>query len=151
MFGLTLGNYSGINSTLVNPAMMTHQHKFLDVNIIGADIFANNNFAYIPGKDYNMWDAVNTRPLPVYEDGKNFLYYNNAKLKSETVNLRTLGPSAMMQIGKHAFGFTTAMRVYTTANRVPWEMAVLGYEGMKYEPLHNILFDDYDLDLQANV
>jgi len=151
MFGLTLGNYSGINSTIANPAMMTHQHKFLDVNLVGLDVFVGNNFAYIPGSDYNMWDAVNTRPLPTYEDGSNFLYYDNQQLKAMSTNVRMLGPSAMMQIGKHAFGFSTALRVYTSGNNVPWEMPVFGYEGLRYKPLHNIQFNDHNIDFQANV
>lgn len=151
MPGLTFGNYSGINSVYLNPAMMTYQHNFLDINLVGADIFAQNDFAYIPGADYNMWDAVNTRSLPVYEDGNNFLYYKNQNLKGTDVNLRVMGPSAMMQYGKHAFGITTGLRVMSTGNYVPWEMPVFGYEGMKYKPLHNIMFNDYDFDLQANV
>lgn len=151
MFGLTLGNYSGVNSIIANPAMMTHQHKYLDVNIIGANIFGANNFIYIPGSDYNMWDAVNTRPLPKYEDGRNFLYYDNQELKDLITNVRILGPSAMMQVGKHAFGFSTAMRVYTSGNKVPWEMPMFGYGGLRYKPLQNIQFNDHNFDFQSNV
>ncbi len=151
MFGLSLGNYSGVNSIIANPAMLTHQHNFVDVNIIGADIFVNNNFAYIPGADYNMWDAVRIKPLPAYEDGNNFLYYKNEDLKSMATNVRVLGPSAMMQYGKHAFGFSTALRVFAAGTGVPWEMPVFGYEGMSYTPLQNIQFNDYNMDLQANV
>jgi len=151
MLGVTLGNYSGSTVMLVNPAMMTNTHAFLDINLASGDLFVFNNFIYIPGSDYNMWDATNTRPLPEYgEDKNNFLYYDNQDLKNVAVNLRIMGPSAMLQLGDHAFGFSTGLRVMTTGNKVPWEMPVFGYEGMNYQELHNIKFDDYDIDYQVN-
>ncbi len=152
MTGITLGNYSGVTTILVNPAMMTNTHDYLSVNLISGDLFVQNNFAYIPAGDYSLWDAIKVNPLPEYgEDNNNFLYYDNQNLKNVVVNLRLMGPSAMYQWGDHAFGFSTGLRVFTTGNQLPWEMPVFGYESLKYDDLHNIKFDDYNIDYQANV
>lgn len=152
MRGLTLGNYSGATTMLVNPAMMTNTHDYLSINLISADVFFQNNFAYIPANDYTLWDAVNIKPLPEYgEDNNNFLYYKNHDLKDVVVNLRIMGPSAMIQLGDHAFGLSTGLRFFTSGNYLPWEMPVFGYESLKYKDLHNIKFDDNNFDFQANV
>ena len=136
---------------LVNPAMMTNTRSFLDINLVSGDLFVFNNFIYIPGSDYSMWDAVKTKPLPEYgEDNNNFLYYKNQDLKSAAVNLRIMGPSAMIQLGDHAFGFSTGLRVFTTGNNLPWEMPIYGYEGLKFNDLQNVKFDDYNIDYQVN-
>jgi len=152
MSGVFWGNYSGATSMLINPAMMTNTHDFLSINLVSGDLFVQNNFAYIPAGDYSAWDAVKQRPLPEYgEKNDNFIYYDNNKLKDAVVNLRLMGPSAMIQLGDHAFGFSTGVRVFTSGNYLPWEMPVFGYESLKYDELHNIKFDDYNFDFQANV
>ena len=63
-----MGNYSGTTSILVNPAMMTNTHNFLDVNILSGDIFLHNNSIYIHGSDYNLVDAINGKELPENKD-----------------------------------------------------------------------------------
>jgi hypothetical protein len=151
MLGVTMGNYSGTTSILVNPAMMTNTHNFLDVNILSGDIFLHNNSIYIHGSDYNLVDAIGGKELPEYgKENKNYLYYHNTDLKNMAVSLRLMGPSAMFQYGDHAFGLSTGARVFTTGNYMPWEMPVFGFESLKYKTLHNIQFNDNNTDLQAN-
>jgi len=78
MLGLSQGNYSGVNSILSNPAMLTNTRSYFDINFIGLDYFVRNNFIYIPGNDYNVWKAMRQEELPTYgDDNRNFLYYKN--------------------------------------------------------------------------
>ncbi|MFA5419423.1 MAG: DUF5723 family protein [Bacteroidales bacterium] len=151
MLGLTLGNYSGTAGLLVNPAMITNNKTFLDVNLISADVFFRNNFAYIPAADFNFWSVINgSYVFPEYSDyQQNFLYYNNEQLKNATINVRVLGPSAMIQIGKHGIGVQTGVRFFTSGNRIPFEVPVFGYEGLIYDKLYNIRFKDYDFDFNS--
>ena len=147
MLGLSLGNYSGVNSILANPAMMTNTRNYFDVNFVGFDFFAHNNTVYIPRMDYNIWKAMRGDELPTYgEDNRNILYYKNQRNKSTIVNMRILGPSAMMQFGDHAIAISTAVRVIVSGNGIPWEMPILGIEGLSYDPLLNVNYDDYDID-----
>ena len=151
MLGVLLGNHAGSTVMLSNPAMMTNTKDYLDINIISGDLFVFNDFIYVPSSDYNIWDALKGKTLPQYgENNSNFLYYKNQDLKNTAVNLRIMGPSAMIQLGDHAFGLSTGFRVFTTGNNIPWEMPVFGYEGMKSENLQNIKFNDYNIDYQVN-
>ena len=147
MLGLSQGNYSGVNSILSNPAMLTNTRNYFDLNFFGLGFFARNNIVYIPGNDYNIWKAIRQDELPTYgENNQNILYYKNQRDKLAIVNMKILGPSAMMQFGDHAIAISTAVRVYVSGNGIPWEMPILGIEGLDFEPLLNVNFDDYNTD-----
>lgn len=149
MLGVTLGNYSGVNSILVNPAMIGNTKYYLDINLVSADIFFHNNFAYIPASDANIYNIiVNSSDLPTYGPNNdiNFDYYDNNNLKYGTVSAKNLGPSAMIQLGEHAFALSTAAQYFTSASRIPYEMPLFGYYGMDTAFLQNINYLDYDID-----
>ncbi len=152
MLGVTLGNYSGTAGLMLNPARMTTNKVFLDINLVTANIFVRNNFAYIPADDISIWDMLKEGyEFPTYgKYNRNVLYYKNENLKNTTINTRILGPSAMLQVGDHAFGITTGVRYLMTGNRIPWEVAEISYNGLDYTPLHNIEFDDYDFDFNTS-
>lgn len=149
MFGVTLGNYSGANGIIINPATMTSSRNYLDINLFAGDFFIFNNAYYLPSADVSIYDIMKPGfEFPTYgEKQQNLLYYKNQKLKQATVNIRLQGPGAMYQYGKHAFGLTTAFRYFTSGTNIPWEMPVFGYESLSYEPLQNVEFDDYSLDV----
>ncbi len=152
MLGLTQSNYGGSLSAISNPANINHSKILFDVNLISGNLFLRNNFAYIPHEDASIWDLFfNSDQLPTYGNkSNNFTYYDNQSLKFANVNWRTQGPSAMFTFGKHGFGINTALRFITYANRLPWEIPVIGYESLKYTPLHNIEFNDYDFDVASS-
>ena len=152
MLGLTMGNYKGITGVMINPASMTTNKVYLDINLATANVFLRNNFAYLPKEDFVIWDLLDKNyQFPTYgEEEKNVLYYNNSKAKQITQNTRILGPSAMIQIGDHAFGITTGVRVFTSGNNIPWNVAEFGYWGLDYGPLHNIDFDEKNIDFGSN-
>ena len=152
MLGVTLGNYSGSAGLMLNPAGMTTNKVFLDINLVTADVFVKNNFAYIPADDISIWEMFKQGyEFPTYgKENRNVLYYKNEDLKNTVINTRVLGPSAMLQVGDHAFGITTGVRYLMTGNRIPWDVAEISYNGLDYTPLHNIEFDDYDVDLNTN-
>ena len=147
MLGITTSNYGGSTSAILNPANINHQKVFFDANLLAGDLFLRNNFAYIPHQDASIWKLLfNNSNLPVYHGDNNFTYYDNEELKFTNINLRLRGPSAMFYFGRHGFAISTALRFNTVGNRLPWEIPVIGYEGMKYTTLHNINFKDYDFD-----
>ncbi len=150
MLGLTTSNYGGSTSALLNPANINQQKVFFDVNLIAGDLFLRNNFAYIPHQDASIWDLFfSNDELPVYNGDKNFNYYDNRELKFANINLRLRGPSTMYYFGRHGFGISTALRFNTTGNRISWEIPFIGYQGLKYTPMHNINFNDYDFDVAS--
>lgn len=150
MIGFVQSNYNSLGGSLVNPSLLTNSKNYLEVNLITFDFFVWNDFAYIPSSDYNLWDAIAGFDPPVYDEKQNsFLYYRNRNRKNAFSNTRILGPSASYNYGKHGFALTTGFRYMVTANNVPWEMPVMGYEGLSYKPLQNVNFDDYNFDFNT--
>lgn len=152
LLGVTLGNYSGTAGLMVNPAGMTNNKMYLDINLATANVFFRNNFAYLPKEDFVIWDVADYNFPPIYgvDTNRNVNYYSDHNLKNATVNARLLGPSAMLQVGDHAFGITTGVRYFTSGNRIPWDIAEISYNGLDYTPLHNIEFDDYDFNFSTS-
>ncbi len=152
LLGVTLGNYKGTAGLLVNPAGMTTNKVYLDINLATADVFFRNNFAYIPKEDFVIWDAFKSNyQFPTYgKDERNLIYRENTKLKNATFNARILGPSVMLQVGDHGFGITTGVRYFLSGNRIPYDIAELSYNGLDYTPLHNIEFNDYNFDFSTS-
>lgn len=152
LLGVTLGNYSGTAGLMINPAGMTTNKVYLDINLATADAFIRNNFVYLPKEDFTIWSVFKKDyEFPTYgEDNRNVIYYDNKNLKNTTINIRALGPSAMLQVGDHAFGITSGVRYFMSGNRVSWDIAVISYNGLDYKPLQNIEFDDHDLDVVTN-
>ncbi len=154
MLGLTMGNYAGSLSALSNPGNINQSKIFFDIHLASGALFARNNFAYIPKKDATIYDLFfkNSDQLPVYgDDNNNFTYYDNHDLKFAQVSVRAQGPSAMYYTGRHGFAISTAVRFFTSGNRIPWEIPVVSYEGLDYSPLHDIRFSDYNFDMGSSV
>lgn len=150
MLGTVFSNYSGINSAIINPALMTGSKAYLDVNIIGADVFFKNNWGYIPKEGDNIWNLIRSDTvLPLYGKYRYngmYTYFDNTNPKSAVQSTRVIGPSAMIQTGEHAFGLSFSTRSVTTGNNIAYEIPVLAYEGLYYEELQNIIFNDGDFD-----
>lgn len=147
MLGMTLGNYSGVTSLMVNPAMIGNTRYYIDINIASADLFFRNNFAYIPGSDISIYKIIrDPNSVPTYPPKDlNFTYYDNKDLKYTTFSAKVMGPSALLQYGKHTFAISTSAQVLSTAHRIPYEMPLLGYYEMDYPELYGINFKDYDI------
>ena len=58
MLGLGFDNYNGSAGAMLNPAFLTNSKVYLDVNLITADIFTENNIGYIGKDSTGFWDLV---------------------------------------------------------------------------------------------
>jgi hypothetical protein len=151
MLGVGLGNYSGVMSTLYNPAMLTNNKAFLDINIVSADVFFRQDMYYIPKGDYSVYKAMHLVEPPKYgEDSINAKNYTDTETKFFHTSIRVAGPSASFQWGDHGFALTTGTRFFTSAYNIPWEMPTLGYIGITNDSLHNINFIDYNIDMSSS-
>lgn len=149
--GIVQGNFAGSQTVRINPATMLQSKVYMDLQLLSVTAFGQNNFAYVPGKDYNTIPLVTGKEqLPIYgPNGNNFLYYTNTRKKKAEAIANIYGLSAMVQTGDHAFAFHTAARSYTSLNRVPYEVPIFGTEDLGYTPLHNIRFEDYNVDVSS--
>ncbi|MBC8321850.1 MAG: hypothetical protein H8E34_14155 [Bacteroidetes bacterium] len=153
LLGVILGNYRGTSGLMINPAGMTTNKVYLDINLATANVFIRNNFAYLPKEDFIIWDALKKGyEFPTYGPyNKNVIYYQNQNHKNAAISAKVLGPSAMLQVGDHAFGITTGVRYLLTGTRIPWDIAELSYNGLDYDPLHNIEFNGNNFNMNTSV
>ena len=152
LIGVTLSNYRGTTGLMLNPAGMTSNKTYIDINIATTNVFFHNNYLYIPKEDFAIWNLFKKDYIfPTYgKHNRNVEQYNNQNIKKGTINIRALGPSFMMQIGDHAFGITTGVRYLMTGANIPWDVAEFGYNGIEHIPLHNIEFNDDNFDFNTN-
>lgn len=148
MHTAAFGGYSGITSAFVNPALLTGSKVYLDVNILGANAFLQNNMYYFPPEYKTIWSILNTRGYLINEGGKfifdrTYNYFNNEKNKYLTIDEVIVGPSALFQNGRHTFGITTAIRSVHTGNHVPYQVPIVIYQGT-FSDFHFINFLDFD-------
>lgn len=149
--GITQGNFAGSTSTRVNPANMLHSKLYFDLHLFSVNAWGQNNFIYIPGSDFNLVPLIkNSEQIPKYpQTNESYRYYENTKRKSGAAISNNYALGGFLQTGDHAFAFHTAARSYTTMNKVPYEMAVLGVNSLGYAPLQNILFQDKNIDVAS--
>jgi hypothetical protein len=148
MLGVTFGGYNGISSTLINPALLTGSKVYLDVNFLAVDAFLQNNMYYFPPEYNTIWNLMKNGGYQLSEGGRfdfdrTYTYYANENNKYFTADELILGPSAMLQKGKHAFGITTALRSEHTGNNIPYQVPIIVYQGT-FNDFHFINFDDFN-------
>lgn len=148
--GASVGSYAGVNSLIVNPAMMANSRYYADVNIVSMGTFFHNNYAYFAREEYNMFKMINPSfQYPVhkkeYGTGERSAYtVENEALKDVFLNGRVIGPSAMMAYNDHTFAFHTAFRSVSSFTNIPYDMANFFYYSLDYSPQHGIEYEHDD-------
>jgi hypothetical protein len=122
MLGLGFSTYSGISGKNINPAFLTGSKVYLDVNLVGAGISAENNFGYIPRESGTIWSILRGDSLS-YKYGaytfNNFYEIHNKPYHNFAVMATVMGPGVMLQDGKQAFGVSLSFRSYQSAYHFP--------------------------------
>ncbi len=153
MLGSVFSNFGGINTAQINPALITGSKVYLDVNIVSVNSFFKNDWAYIPKQDKNIWEIIRMDTIiPKYGEYKYtgmYTYYDNLNPKTFTQSTRVIGPSAMLQAGQHAFGIGIQTRMVVSAKDIPYEIPLFIYEGLTYDSLQNVIFDDNDFSFSS--
>jgi Family of unknown function (DUF5723) len=142
MLGIVNSNYSGIHGAIINPSSLTNTKYYLDINFISIGISAENNFIYLAKDEYRFSRFLGKNlPFPTHPPNDLPIYdYFNTKLINAFANERLMGPSAMLNIGKHAFGITTSFRTVASARKIPYEVAKFGYEGLDFNNQYGIRY-----------
>jgi hypothetical protein len=148
MYGNTLGNYSGVNAAILNPSSILNSRSYLDIQLVGADIFLENNYLYISKNDYkfsNFFKSGYEWPMHAEEYGvesRALYFYNNTNLKKAYNQQWLLGPGIMLNWGHHALALSTGVREIVSARNIPYELANFAWLGLYYPPQHNINYID---------
>jgi len=139
--GLRLENYAGINGVTLNPAANLSNPLRIDINLVSAGVFVENNYFFIKntnaadliknGSDrdfYNLPDNLeNTIPADAYVVD----YFNDNKIRHGTVLVDVMGSSFAFKIGaQHSVGlFTRARQLFSTQN-LPNEFSYYRYDAI---------------------
>jgi len=118
-FGTISSNYAPTNSVNINPSSMANSKTYLDINIVGAGVYANNNLFLIP---VNNWIGMLTGDQKI--DFKKDVFYDKQTLNlNRDVNLFVrgfvAGPGATWNKGDHAVGLAFNGRSYTAIQNMP--------------------------------
>jgi len=144
MLGIVNSSQAGITGSVINPAITVTSPFYIDVNLLAGDIFFENNYIYLAKEEYRFSRFFSKNPqYPTHGTGNNMIAYDyyNSKDKNAYANMRLLGPSVAVTIGRNSFGIVTGARAVMSTRNVPYEMAKLAFEQMDYPLQNNINFN----------
>lgn len=130
--GLGLDNYAGVNSLALNPANGNSSQFSWDVNLVGAGLFGQTNYAFI----YNTNVPEILRLLPEGDLATNYTtesqypdntlivdFYDDNRKKYFNLNTSILGPAVMINLESgHSFGVVTKFRTMASVQGAPSEL-----------------------------
>jgi hypothetical protein len=150
MWGISTSNFAGSIGMRLNPSSIVTSKLYMDINIVTADGFFDNNYAYIHASDYSPTMFLHKNPqLPEYgPDNMAFDHFTTTSNKHAYASELVMGPSAMVAYGSSAFGIYTGVRVLSSLYRIPYHILNFGYYGLDYTPQQNI---DYNNDNFSSV
>jgi hypothetical protein len=151
MTGVITGNYAGVNSVFINPALMIDSKVYLDINFISADVFFQNNYLYLPKEDFGFFNLFKKDYTFKKYGNKDWILemYRNSNSKEIFSQQRINGPSIMYSSNDFAFAFYNSARVITSIENLPINLATLIYEGFEYIPQHNQRFDNNNIKVTS--
>ena len=141
--GVANSNYAGTTGMPLNPSSMVDSKAWLDINLVGVDVFAWNNFVYLSRDDFYVWDDVFSGNIPVSR------YRTNGREKHAAANIRVDGPSFTLSQGKNAFGFHTAARMFVSAEDLTEPTALFIREGLDYVPQRDVDYNQRKMGAYA--
>ena len=147
-FGLTTGDYVGLHSLQINPANICFQPVTYEFNILGADVYINNNdfftnTTFIPklgfNNNFNRLRFQNQKyTIDSFKPG-NLLVKRNLQSKGYVFGgVNVLGPSFLFAISKKtSLAITTAFRTHLSVNNISTDAATSVFEGLSYYPIRS--------------
>jgi hypothetical protein len=144
MLGIVNSSYAGITGSVINPAVSVTSPFYIDINIASGDLFFENNFLYLSKEEYRFKRFLSKNPdFPTHGPDNLIAYdYNTRQDKKAYVNLRLLGPSLAITVGRHSFGFVTGARAVMSVKNVPYEMAKFALYKLEVPSQYDINYID---------
>ena len=142
--GFPLGNFSGVNAMLLNPAEIADNRMAVDINLLSGSLAFDNNFVGVNNRGFFATRVINDE----YEDYRDFRNTNfndgfenvedvfASKDKRIYIGVDLLGPSFMFQLKDgSAFGLHSRLRNMINVDGFAPEAAKLALEGLSFQPL----------------
>jgi hypothetical protein len=137
MWGFSNSNYSGNMGIFLNPSTIVGAPYTYEINLIAADIFAENNYIYFPKNKKIVWNSIQGKGT---EGKADFDIFTNTP-EYGFAHLLVIGPAYINnKRGDRAWGIHTAYRAEMSAHKVPAPIAKYIYETYDYPPFVNKTF-----------
>ncbi|MEA3443990.1 MAG: DUF5723 family protein [Bacteroidota bacterium] len=141
MWGIVNSNYAGINSTFINPALISDSKVWLDINLITIGAFAENNNLYIPHKELYFMEITSPAAdfgdeAPIFKDT-----YDKQHMLKANANTLIEFPSVMLNLGNHGFGLKISARGSASQRGMEYHTTKFVYEGIDFDPQHNEYYE----------
>ena len=136
MWGISNSNFAGNMGMGLNPATMVASPYSMEINILSADLFLQNNYIYVRKKSSFFAKTLKGESLP---EGRITDFYTSP-VKRGNLLVKFIGPSIIVNKGNFAFGFHSALRIGFSAKSFPVHFAKFMYDGFDFEPQHGINF-----------
>lgn len=125
MLGIAGSSRAPINTVYNNPSSIVDSRAFLDIQLVGASVFARNNFVFLPGGSLNG-PALSKLNEPGYNLGRNnYSAYTQVKVG---------GPSFYFPIKQNAFAITSAIRTVVDLRGLNEPLGNYLVNGFQYRP-----------------
>lgn len=147
--GMAHGNYAGTDAVSLNPARLSGQWCWMDVNIIGLDVHARNDHVYVTGRSRSfigeMRESLRT------DDGDRFLFSESLDggERHAFIQARVKGPAIALSSGRNSVGAHVSTRTLLSLTGVGNDVARFAYNGLGYAPQHGTRFQHDHLRLSA--
>jgi hypothetical protein len=120
--GIAGSTRSPINTVWNNPSTIVDSRAFIDFNLVGVDVFARNNLAYLDGKSFSF-STADEITMPLFNDNKKrYHVYADAQVH---------GPSVYFAVKQHSFAILSSYRVMADVRGLPGEITDYIPEGLR--------------------
>jgi hypothetical protein len=136
-YGLALSNYSPSTTVFHNPTNVLDNRTYLDVHLIGAGTFIQNDFGYMKGTQFSFLGNI-----ILGQTWPDFQYDFSDKLKSGYQNSDVQLLSGTFQYKEHGFALTSRVRAFLDFRRIPTSVSKLVRNGTgDYDGLYDQVFN----------
>jgi hypothetical protein len=128
--GLANSNYMPVTTVMNNPSSIVDSYTWLDINLVGASLFFENNYLYMKGDQLTVADRFKFKFGFDQSPGENLSHFN----KNFFVDLTVPLPSASVVVGRQSGGWVTNFRTMVDLEGVPYQVAQGLYTGFANLP-----------------
>lgn len=136
--GLIQSNYNGINALSFNPAASVNTRTYAEISPVSAGFALDNTFLFFHPETFRWTALLKRKPeYPVPKNSDKGLDYRNSSTNVYGHLVASLnGPSALLAGHRHSVAITTGIKSVASTTNLPYDLALLMYEGLDYQPLH---------------
>lgn len=131
--GITFDNYSPTQSVFLNPSSIVDNGAFLDVNLVSAGVFFDNDLLFLSKNDFKL-----TRGQSQFEGDIMPLQHSGNHRRHGYVSSMVQGPSLSVVLGRWSIGLHTAARAEVDFRNISSELSNFIFEGLSYDPQQDL-------------